>query len=303
MVLVDSVRAACAEVAAASYQVRIDDAALTSYAAALPVPGGAGAGAPRAAEPTERAALILCLDAINFGSGWFPTLRKRPGKSGYGTVAAGLHDRMERDGVWPPGRLAEIGATEVAEMLGQQPDHELMALYAAALREAGQRITADFAGDWLGVVRAAEGSAVALVEYMATWPGWRDVSIYRGLEVPFFKRAQILAADLARAGVADFPDLRRLTMFADNLVPHVLRRDGVLRFAPSLIERIEAGELLEHGSTEEVEIRACALHAVEQIIERRPDLAAYRVDELLWTRGGEPRYKASPRHRARCTAY
>ncbi|MGI8580163.1 MAG: queuosine 5'-phosphate N-glycosylase/hydrolase, partial [Solirubrobacteraceae bacterium] len=127
MVLVDSVRAACAEVAAAPYQVWIDDAALTSSAAALPVPGGAGAGAPRAVEPTERAALILCLDAINFGSGWFPTLHKRPGKSGYGTVAAALRARMERDGIWSPARLSEIGAAEVAEMLGQESDHELMA--------------------------------------------------------------------------------------------------------------------------------------------------------------------------------
>jgi len=301
MALADSVRAACAEVAAASSQVRIDDDALASYSAALPRHANA---APR---PHSSAAACvaetLCLDAINFGSGWFPTLRKQPGASGYGTVAAGLRARVKRDGVWPADHFAQIGATEIAEMLGQDPDHELMALYAAALREVGHRVDADFAGDWLGVVRAAEGSAVALVEIIAGWTGWRDVSTYRGRDVPFFKRAQIFAADLARAGVAEFPDLARLTMFADNLVPHVLRLDGVLGFAPSLVARIAAGELLEHGSAEEVEIRACALHAVEQIVKYRPDLAAYQVDEVLWTRGGEPRYKAVPRHRARCTAY
>ena len=46
----------------------------------------------------------------------------------------------------------------------------------------------------------------------------------------FWKRAQITANDLALAGVAEFPDLDRLTIFADNLVPHVLRVDGVLRY-------------------------------------------------------------------------
>jgi hypothetical protein len=61
--------------------------------------------------------------------------------------------------------------------------------------------------------------------------------------------------------------------------------------------------LLEHGSPEEVEIRACALHAVEQLVRLRPELSAHRIDEILWRRGGEPRYKAVPRHRARCTAY
>ena len=55
-------------------------------------------------------------------------------------------------------------------------------------------------------------------------------------------------------------------MFADNLVPHVLRLDGVLWFDPELVARIERGELIEHGSPEEVEIRACAVHAVELIV-------------------------------------
>ncbi len=46
----------------------------------------------------------------------------------------------------------------------------------------------------------------------------------------FYKRAQITPSDLALAGVAEFDDLDRLTIFADNLVPHVLRVDGVLRY-------------------------------------------------------------------------
>jgi hypothetical protein len=103
--------------------------------------------------------------------------------------------------------------------------------------------------------------------------------------------------------VAAFADLRRLTMFADNLVPHVLRLDGVLAFAPALVARIERGELVEHGSRPEVEIRACALHAVELMAAARPDSCAADIDQVLWLRGGEPRYKASPRHRSRCTAY
>ena len=43
---------------------------------------------------------MLTLDAINFGSGWFPTLRKRPGCSGYFTVAWALADHFRCDGPW-----------------------------------------------------------------------------------------------------------------------------------------------------------------------------------------------------------
>ena len=57
----------------------------------------------------------------------------------------------------------------------------------------------------------------------------------------FYKRAQIVPSDLASAGVARFKDLDRLTIFADNLVPHVLRCDGVLRYDERLAAHIDAG--------------------------------------------------------------
>ena len=121
--------------------------------------------------------------------------------------------------------------------------------------------------------------------------------------MPLFKRAQIAAADLALAGIAPADDLHRLTLFADNLVPHVLRLDGVLEFEPALVARIEAEELLEHDSPQEIEVRACALHAVELLVAAHGTASATVVDNVLWHRGGEPRYKARPRHRARCTQY
>ena len=97
-------------------------------------------------------------------------------------------------------------------------------------------------------------------------------------------------------------DLDRLTAFADNLVPHVLRLDGVLRLDPELERRIEAGELLEHGSPEEVELRACAVHAVELLSTATP-LTPAEIDAVLWNRGAAERYKSVPRPRSRNTAY
>ncbi len=129
---------------------------------------------------------------------------------------------------------------------------------------------------------------------LGRWPCFADCSRLRRARLPFLKRAQIAAADLARAGAARWTDLGALTMFADNLVPHVLRLDGVLSFEPELVARIEREELIEHGSREEIEIRACAVHAVEAIVAARPGTCAADVDELLWERGGGPAYKAVP---------
>ena len=300
-------RAACAQIADRAEFVRIDPERASAYVGTLPV-GAPSPGPDPDAHLTEGtreqlAAFWLTLDAINFGSGWFPTLRKRDGRSGYFTVATGVRDRFANDGPWSAGELAQVDAAGVARVLGQDPDHELMALYARSLNDLGRRIDADHDGAFAAVPDAAESSAVALVDRLAAWDAFADTSRYDDLEVPFLKRAQITAADLARAGVAAFHDLDRLTMFADNLVPHVLRRDGILTYDPALLERIERGELIEHDSREEIEIRACALHAVELIAAQRAGALAADIDDVLWNRGQEPRYKDAPRHRSRCTAY
>jgi hypothetical protein len=299
MALPDDIRAACARVAEQAQHVRIADEAIPAYAATLPAASPPAPDLPPGASDEERAAFGLQLNAVNFGSGWFPTLRKPPGLSGFRTVEAGLKAR----GPWTAQALTQVDAAEAAAAFGQDPGHELMALFAVALRELGAHVVAHHDGAFARLAQAGNGSAVALAEHLAGLPTWRDVSPYDGADVPFFKRAQLAAADLHLQGIAPAADLGALTLFADNLVPHVLRIDGVLRFEPELVARIEREELIAHDSPEEVEIRACALHAVERLVAAHPGTTATAVDNALWHRGGAPRYKAHPRHRARTTAY
>ncbi len=310
MPLLDEVRAECTQIAADARSVRINTDALADEELlarlAAPAPGE-----PQAAldpvrhylegEPTDVADYLLALDAINFGSGWFPTLRKRldggEPVGGYFTVAWGLADYVRArqaagegwalDAEW----LRAVDTRTLAGILGQRPNHELMSLYAQALRELGR-----FLGERraLDLVAECGGSAERLAEALA-----RGMAMFddRG----FYKRAQIVAADLALAGVARFDDLDRLTIFADNLVPHVLRCEGVLVYDDALATRIDAGELLPPGGPER-EIRACALHSCEQI-SAHTGVAPRVLDNRLWNRGQRPEYKARPRHRCRCVYY
>lgn len=233
------------------------------------------------------AAYLFALDSINFGSGWFPTLRKRPGCSGYYTVAWALADHWRASGPLGSTELEAMTAARIGSILGQDPEHELMALYAEALRDLG-----NFLGDRHPLELVGD-SAEALASSLTAMPFFDD----RG----FWKRAQITANDLQLAGIADFPDIDRLTIFADNLVPHVLRMDGVLRYDESLAARIDAGELLPPGE-EEREIRACAVHACE-LIAPRLGVPPRTLDVWLWNRGQGERYKAIPRHRTRTVYY
>jgi hypothetical protein len=300
-------RCACSEIANSAKFVRVEPERTAAYIGTLPVDPPEPQTDPDAhlTEGTreELTAFWLTLDAINFGSGWFPTLRKRDGRSGYYTIATAVRDRFANHGPWTARDLSEIDAAEVAATLGQDADHELMALFARSLNDLGRHVANDYGGRFVAVADDAGSSAVALVERLAGWDSFADISRYDDKIVPFLKRAQITAADLSRAGVAAFRDLDRLTMFADNLVPHVLRMDGLLDYDPALLDRIERGELIEHDSTEEIEIRACAVHAVGLIAAERPGATEADIDYVLWHRGQEPRYKSSPRHRSRSTAY
>jgi hypothetical protein len=291
MGLCDDVRRRCAAIAEGARFVHIDPGRLGDVE-----PGGEPVLDPEShyleGSREDVVAYLVTLDAVNFGSGWFPTLRKREGCSGYVTVAWALADRWRADGPWSNAQLADLDAAAVAEVLAQDPDHELMGLYAGALRDLGGFLGARSA---LDLVDSAGGSAERLAEVLAA-----GMASFQ--DPPFFKRAQITPSDLALAGVAEFDDLDRLTIFADNLVPHVLRVDGVLRYDPDLAARIDAGDLLEAGSPEEVEIRACAVHAGE-LIAARLGVPPRTLDAWLWNRGQAPRYKARPRHRARSVFY
>jgi len=136
---------------------------------------------------------------------------------------------------------------------------------------------------------SAERLAARLFEGMAMW---RD---------PLAKRAQLAASDLVLAGVAEFADLGALTIFADNLVPHVLRLDGALVVDPALEHHLDAGRWLEAGR-QELELRAAAVVAGERLA-RHLGVTERDLDGMLWQRGQARRYADPPAHRCRTTAY
>ena len=250
-------------------------------------------------EPTPLEFAVTFND-INFGSGWHPYLSKEPGQSGNATIATRLRQRFDAQGPFTAAELAMLTADDCAAVLRQHlhpPVDDLMGLYAQSLNDLGRFLLDRFGGSFEAMVDAAKGSATALVVLLQEMPMYRDVSTYRDREVPFLKRAQITASD-----IGGFDDLDRLTLFADNLIPHVLRLEGVLVVDPALVVRIQAGHLLEPGGQAEVELRATAVHAVERMAELT-GIAPRRLDHVLWQTGQQPRFKDVPRPRVRTCFY
>jgi hypothetical protein len=319
MDVLDRIRAGCRSVAENARHVRIEVGRIPEYARSLSL----RIGAPPRLDTTvhyldDEAATVayfVTLDAVNFGSGYFPHLRKRPGASGYYTIAASLTDRFRARGPIPPAELVRITPQDCSSLFGQDkknpPIRELMSLFAHAWNDLGRTVVEQHDGSFIQLVRTADHSARRLVELLSAQPFFRDETSYDGEQVLFYKRAQLLASDLALAfddaGPGRFEDLDRLTIFADNLVPHVLYIDGILTYTPRLRTRIEEEEPIASGSQEEVEIRACAVDACERVVSslcKAGQPATPRdLDIVLWNRGQQAEYKNVPRHRTRTVFY
>lgn len=318
--LLDSVRYSCRAVAEQSRHVRIAHDRIAEYASSLPLNNAALPELDPATHYLDQGegtpAFIITLDAINFGSGYFPHLRKRPGMSGYFTVASSLTDYYRNHGPLSAEQLQRITKDDCTGIFGQDPSNEpvqeLMQLFTNALNDLGRHLLGSFDGSFGKLIEQANASAERLVRLLIEMPYFNDVEMYDGKEVPFYKRAQLTAADLSLAlygrGMGRFEDLNALTIFADNLVPHVLRLDGLLRYDDVLTARIDSEQLIPAGSEEEVEIRACAVHTVElvkqELHKSGQGIASMGLDYLLWNRGQQPYYKLSkPRHRTRTVYY
>lgn len=312
-------RSACAELVREARFVSIETTGLrrlAEQACSLWEPPRWDASTHFCGDDASLLAYVITLDTLNFGSGWFPRLRKRPGRSGYFVLSLGLKEAFEREGPFSAARLAVFDAPAVAVLLEQERDDpelaEFFELAAKALRDLATLLEGSFGGSFVAMRRSASDSAEDFVALLTRMPLFRDIAhSATGLEIPFCKRAQITVSDLALAfgdrSYGHFSDLDRLTAFADNTLPHVLRCEQVLEYAPGLAARIEAGQELANGSPEEIEIRAAAVHSVELMcrhLSQRGDIIAPReMDAWLWTRGQDPAYKKRPRHRTRCTFY
>ena len=299
--------------------IRINEDLIPSYAHSLPLQNAItpelDAHRHYLGHGEDTLAFFLILDSINFGSGYFPHLRKRSGMSGYFTIASSLNDHFKDHGPFSARQLHDLTVEDCAKIFNQDlnnpPIKELMQLFSQALNDLGRYLLEKYDGRFDGLVSAADASVNRLVELLTKMPYFNDVERYDNLKVAFYKRAQLAAADLALAfggtGRGYFSDLDQLTIFADNLVPHVLRVDNILTYDKSLLDLINAAELIPAGSQEEIEIRACAVQTVE-LIKQNLQQAGHRItssglDYLLWNRGQQPFYKAKPRHRTRTVYY
>ncbi|OQR79077.1 UPF0553 protein C9orf64-like [Tropilaelaps mercedesae] len=174
-----------------------------------------------------------------------------------------------------------------------------------------------FGGKFITCVRQCKKDAVKLVLLLVDeFLSFRDEAIYKGTNVSFYKRAQILVADLWSCfegkSLGEFHNIDDLTMFADYRVPQVLVYFGAMQYTPRLAARLRDESLLENDSQEVCEIRGVAIHACELIRDLiRKEFGSIvnsiLVDYFLWDyrrdHAEQIEAKGIPFHHVRCIYY
>jgi hypothetical protein len=302
--------------------VRIDPAAVERFAAlrgrtlvagAHPDPGtylGFVDGTSRTAQ------YVLVADAMNFSFWGEPKWTIAAGGrrlDGWWAFVAALRRALEEgwpllDAQW----LSAVRTEDLAQIFRGEGELPLLEERARHLRELGGVLLQRYDGESSRLVTAAGQSAVCLVQTLVTvLPSFNDTAVYRGRRVPFYKRAQITVADLAIAfqnrGLGHFTDLDQLTAFADYKLPQVLRREGILVYAPALATDVDTQCPLPPGGAAEVEIRAATIWAVEllrrALTRDGTKLTSAEIDEVLWDLGQRPDPRDRPYHRTRTVFY
>ena len=252
---------------------------------------------------------LFVVDALNFCF-W-------PSEGGweYEDLSTALKRALEEDAeVLSADRLAHMSEEALCRLLGGRALPNMPAR-VEHLRQVGACLQERWSGSAAAMVRACDGSAGRLVDMIVTsFPGFQDHLQYKGREVCFYKRAQILAGDIWGAlkgkGLGAMHDVEQLTMFADYRVPQILEARGVLEYSQALKKRIMDKEELPQGGEEEVEIRAATVHAVEELKRVLRDahsmnIMSIKIDWYLWEEG-ERQDRAGtlpPHHRTLTTFY
>jgi len=264
-------------------------------------------------------AYLLILDSINFcfwpkpGADKWDIQYKSETLSGYYALAASLKKAIDSGvPITEANYLAELPLGKLRQILGGKGELQLMEARFHILNELGALLITKYNGEANRLVEAAENSVLNLVELLVqNLPSFRDVAKYHGTKIYFYKRAQIFVADLygAFAGKdwGNFKDIDTLTAFADYKLPQVLRHVGILQYSPSLEHTVDNGILLKAGSTEEIEIRANTIWAVElirqELTQMGKKLRSFEIDWILWNLGQQSQFKAKPYHRTKTIFY
>lgn len=101
-------------------------------------------------------------------------------------------------------------------------------------------------------------------------------------------------------GYGDFPDIDKITMFADYRVPQILNSMGCLYYSPKLVSSITRHQLLEPGCALEIQLRGKSPPYSDQSVEVEESVLTHLqvVVSGAWSSSGGRSSRTTPARRS-----
>ncbi len=255
---------------------------------------------------TQRIGCLFFLDAISFSYWGEPKWQMEYNGTMYDgayAMIASVGRALEKGiPLYDPSFITHMRREDLEAVLLGNVEIPLLDERLHILHEIGQRTCVDYHADFRYVIERAKGHAVTLVDFLATsFPCFEDAVQFHSHTVYFRKRAQLLTADIAH--VFGLNGVENLTVCADYKLPQVLRRYGILQYAPALEQKIIERKEIPSGSREEIEIRTATIQAVELLKNVNNCHISIEINDYLWLEGQRKLVTDEPYHRTRTTAY
>lgn len=149
---------------------------------------------------------------------------------------------------------------------------------------------------------------IDLLDYVvSTFSYFKDETNYNGVNVYFYKRAQLLVSDVlhVRKMLENIEvDYSNLMGCADYKIPQVMNALGMLEYEYDLEYKLARKEELQEDSIEEIEIRANDLVVIDYIYEKlNCEVCRMDINDYIWLLGQDKSKINKNYHRTRTIRY
>jgi len=166
-------------------------------------------------------------------------------------------------------------------------------------------ISEKFNNDFYSYVKNITNDEILFEIIVKNFPAYQDTSIYNKKEILYFKRAQLLVSDILH--VLNLKeqikvDYSHIVGCADYKIPQILRDEGILVYCNELKNKIDEKQEIPKDSTEENEIRANTIVAVNEIKKLKQNVSNIEVNDMIWL-SSQNKKVIKPYHLTKTTAY
>lgn len=269
----------------------------------------------------EHLRFIFLVDSLNFC--FWPTLMEYEDLTLF--IKNGIKDKSKK---YDPDYFLRISKkdfiSEFHFLFKKDPFSQLSERFRI-LQELSFIIKNDFENSFINFIKKSDFDASKLLrQIISNFTSFQDHAIYKGQQIFFYKRAQILVGDINEVLVSfcknyislEIPEkkllekfnkkkklenIQLLTSFADYRVPQVLDFKEIVIYSENLKNKISEGICLDPCSEEEIEIRGVMVFLVSEVVRILRDIGKevldMEVDWILWQFGEKFVKDKHPHHK------